>query len=68
VPLGQAALAIAASHPSDDDEVVAAWAGRVAKGAAFAGIRRAVVAGNERACAALVDALTLVGVEVHRAP
>jgi len=68
VPLGQAALAIAASHPSDDDEVVAAWAARVAKSAALAGIRRSVVSGSERACAALVDALTLVGVEVHRAP
>jgi len=68
VPLGQAALAVAAGHPSDDDEVVAAWAGRVAKSAALAGVRRAVVSGSERACAALVDAMTLVGIEVHEAP
>jgi hypothetical protein len=68
VPLGQAALAIAAGHPSDDDEVLAAWAARVAKAAALAGVRRAVVSGGELACAALVDALTLVGIEVNRAP
>jgi hypothetical protein len=68
VPLGQAALAIAAGHPSDDEEVLAAWAARVAKAAALAGVRRAVVSGGERASAALVDALSLVGVEVNRAP
>jgi hypothetical protein len=68
VPLGKAALAIAAGHPSDDDEVLAAWAARVAKAAALGGARRAVVSGAERACAALVDALTLVGIEVNTAP
>ncbi|HEY6461598.1 MAG TPA: hypothetical protein VIY73_15630, partial [Polyangiaceae bacterium] len=67
-PLGHAGLAIAAGHPSDDDEVVSAWAARVAKAAAMAGIRRAVVSGGERASAALVDALTLVGIEVNAAP
>jgi hypothetical protein len=68
VPLGQAALAVAAGHPSDDDEIVNAWAGRVAKSAALAGVRRAVVSGGPRACAALVDAMTLVGIDVHEAP
>jgi hypothetical protein len=68
VPLGEAALAIAAGHPSDDDEVLAAWAGRVAKAAAMSGVRRAVVAGGERARAALLDALGLVGIEVHAPP
>lgn len=68
VPLGQAGLAIAAGHPSDDDEVLAAWAARVAKAAALAGIRRAVISGGERACAALVDALSVVGIEVNTAP
>jgi hypothetical protein len=67
VALGEAALAIAAGHPSDDDEVLAAWAARVAKNAALRGVRRAVVAGGESACAALVDALYLVGIEVQRA-
>jgi hypothetical protein len=65
VPLGEAAVAVTAGHPSDDDEVLAAWAGRVAKGAAAKGVRRAVVAGNDRARAAVVDALALVGIEVH---
>jgi hypothetical protein len=68
VPLGQAGLAIAAGHPSDDEEILAAWAGRLAKAAALAGIRRAVVSGGELATAALVDALTLVGIEVNSAP
>ncbi len=68
VPLGQAGLAICAGHPSDDDEILAAWAARVAKAAALAGIRRAVLSGGERASAALIDALTLVGIEVNTAP
>jgi hypothetical protein len=68
VPLGEAALAIAAGHPSDDEEVLAAWAARIAKAAAMSGVRRAVVAGGERARAALLDALGLVGIEVHAPP
>lgn len=67
VPLGEAALAIAAGHPSDDNEMLSAWAARVAKGAALRGVRRAVVSGGERATAALVDSLYLVGVEVQGA-
>jgi hypothetical protein len=68
VPLGEAAMAIAAGHPSDDDEVLAGWAARVAKTAALKGIRRAVVSGHEPARAALLDALGLVGIEVHEPP
>jgi uncharacterized protein YgbK (DUF1537 family) len=68
VPLGEAGLAIAAGHPADDDEALAAWAARVAKAAALSGVRRAVVAGGDRARAALVDALGLVGIEVHAPP
>jgi hypothetical protein len=65
VPLGEAAVAIAAGHPSDDDEVLAAWAAGVAKGAAARGMRRAVVTGAERARAAVVEALGLVGIEAR---
>jgi hypothetical protein len=68
VPLGHAGLAIAAGHPSDDDEVLAAWAARVARAAALAGVRRAVLSGGERASAALRDALTVAGIEVNEAP
>lgn len=68
VPLGQAAVAIAAGLPSDDDEQIAAWAARVAKAAALAGVRRAVVSGGERACAAVLDALALVGIEAQQTP
>jgi len=68
VPLGQAAVAIAAGLPSDDDEQIAAWAARVAKAAALSGVRRAVVSGGERACAALLDAFALVGVEANETP
>jgi hypothetical protein len=66
VPLGEAAVAIAAGHPSDDDEVLAAWAGRIAKEAALRGLRRAVVCGRDPACAAVMDALMLVGIAVQR--
>ena len=68
VALGQAGLAVAAGHPSDDEETLAAWAARVAKAAARAGVRRAIVSGGPLATAAVVDALTLVGVEVNAAP
>ncbi len=68
VPLGQAGLAVAAGLPSDDEEVIAAWAARVAKSAALSGIRRAVVSGSERACAALLDAFGIVGIEAQHVP
>jgi hypothetical protein len=68
VPLGQAAVAIAAGLPSDDDEQIDAWAARVAKAAALSGVRRAVVSGGARACAALLDAFALVGVEANETP
>ena len=66
VPLGTARLAIAAGHPSQDDEVLAAWSARLAKQAAMRGVRQALVAGNERARNAVADALALVGIEVSR--
>jgi hypothetical protein len=68
VALGEAAVAIAAGYPSDDDEHLGAWAGRVAKSAALSGIRRAVISGNPLARAALIDALGVVGIEVREAP
>lgn len=67
VPLGEAALAVAAGYPSDDDEVLAGWSARIARAAALRGVRRAVVSGSDLASAALIDALQLVGVEVQRA-
>jgi hypothetical protein len=66
VPLGEAAIAVAAGHPSDDEEVLAAWAARIAKSAAAKGIRRAVVSGGEHARAAVSDALALVGIEIRK--
>ena len=66
VPLGEAALAIAAGHPSEDEEVLSAWAARIARAAALRGVRRAVVCGGDQACASVVDALTLVGIAVQR--
>ncbi len=68
VRLGEGAVAIAAGHPSDDDEELAAWAGRVAGCVTLAGIRRAVVAGRPRACEAVLEALSFVGVEANEAP
>jgi hypothetical protein len=63
VPLGGSAIAIAAGHPSDDQEVLAAWAARVARAAALEGVRRATIAGPDAARAALVEALGVVGIE-----
>lgn len=65
VPLSDEALAVAAANPSDDDEVLMAWAARVARAASLAGARRAVVAGPERPRRAVVDALVLVGIDVE---
>src|SRR5271166_4832541 len=65
VHLGDSGMAIAAGHPSDDDELLAAWAGRVAKAAALKGVRVATVAGNEASRSALIEALGLVGIEVR---
>jgi hypothetical protein len=65
VPLDGVSIAIAAGHPDDDEDALAAWAARVANGVVRAGYRRAVLAGNARACAALEDALSLAGVTVR---
>lgn len=56
-------LAIAAYYPSDDDEVLAAWAARLANGAARNGIRRALVAGPNRSRSAVAEALGAIGIE-----
>ena len=63
VRLGKGVVAIAAGHPSDDEEVLAAWAGRLARAAALDGARRVIVQGDERARAALVEAMGVAGVE-----
>jgi len=65
VPLPDSAIAIAAGYPDDDEDALAAWASRVANGVARAGYRRAILAGGERACLALEDALSLAGVKVR---
>ncbi len=65
VPLESATLAIAAGYPEDDEDTLAAWAARVASEVARAGYRRAVLAGGEKACASLFDALELAGVKVR---
>ncbi|MGO9834243.1 MAG: hypothetical protein ACLP1X_08515 [Polyangiaceae bacterium] len=65
VTIGDSALALAAGHPSDDDEVLAAWAARVANAAALKGVRRAIVAGPDRPRAALAEALTVAGIDTR---
>jgi hypothetical protein len=65
VAIGDSALAFAAGHPSDDDEVLAAWAARVANAAALKGVRRAIVAGPNRPRAALAEALTIAGIDTR---
>lgn len=68
VRLGEAAVAITAGYPSDDDEEIAAWAARVAKAAALSGVRRAVVSGNAAAADAVLDAFGLVGIDAQMSP
>ncbi len=68
VPLGNGAIAIAASHPSDDDEALDAWAARVAKSAALEGLRRVIAAGPERPLRALTEALAVMGIDVASCP
>jgi hypothetical protein len=63
VAVGEGVLALAAGHPSDDDEVLAEWAARVANAAALKGSRRAIVGGRERPRAALAEALAIAGIE-----
>ena len=78
VRLDDATVAIVAGFPSDDGELIADWAARIAHGASMAGVRRAVVeltnqsdrdgasgAPRESARHALVDALQLAGIEVY---
>jgi hypothetical protein len=62
VRLDATTLAIAASHPSDDDETLAGWAAKAARAAAFDGVRRVVVSGRERPRAALAEALAIAGI------
>jgi hypothetical protein len=71
VPLSDGSFAIAAGHPVDDEEALAGWAARVAHGVALSGVRRAIVAGPDKAVRAVLDALDLAGVsavEVKGAP
>jgi hypothetical protein len=65
VPIGGARLAIAASYPSDDPEMLDDWAARVARSAALDGYRSAFVEGPAAARRALVDALRLVGIGIR---
>ena len=63
VPLPDHGIAIAGGHPSEDSEVLAEWAARVAKAAALGGARRAHVAGSPAAREALREALEIVGID-----
>jgi hypothetical protein len=63
VRLDATTLAVAAGHPSDDEETLATWAGRAARAAACEGVRRAFVSGRDRPRAALVDAFAIVGID-----
>lgn len=60
-------LAVAASLPSDDPELVDAWACNVAGRASKEGVRRVIVSGSTPAVRALEGALGLVGIAIVRA-
>ena len=65
VPLDGVSIAIAAGHPDDDEDALAACGCTCRQRGRSRGYRRAVLAGNARACAALEDALSLAGVTVR---
>jgi hypothetical protein len=67
VPLGDDAVAVAASYPSDDREALTSWAARIAQGAALRGARRAIVAGPDLPRHAVLEALAIVGIEASDA-
>lgn len=64
VPIGPDTIAIACGHPPEDAAALEEWAANVATRATKAKVRRAVLSGNERACAAVTEALALVGIEI----
>jgi hypothetical protein len=64
VTLGGDAVAIAAGLPSDEPDVIDAWAARTARSLALLGVRRVAVSGAAEHRAAVADAVGLVGVEV----
>jgi hypothetical protein len=66
VPLGDGSVAVACGYPTDDGEVLAAWAARVAGRLVKDGVRKVVLAGSPDATAELESAVTLVGIEVSR--
>jgi hypothetical protein len=57
-------VAIAAGYPADDGEALADWSARVALSVSRDGYKRAILAGSDATKAELVQALTLVGVEL----
>jgi hypothetical protein len=65
VPLEDDRIAVAAAYPSDDPETVAAWAARVANGAALRGVRRAIVSGRD--AAVVIEAMAIVGIRAAKA-
>lgn len=64
VPLGEDLVAIACGFPTDDGDALAAWAGRLAGKLVKAKVRRAILAGDERAKTEVASAVDLVGIEV----
>jgi hypothetical protein len=61
------AVALVAGFPDDDGEELAEWAARVARAAVADSVRRARIAGSQKATIALCDALALAGVTVSLA-
>jgi hypothetical protein len=67
VPLGNDAVAVACSVPTEDHEALSRWATRIASRLAKGKIRSVVVSGRESAIAELRSALDLVGIDVPSA-
>jgi|SRR5579859_1015954 len=59
-------LVVAAGFPSDDPELLAEWAARIARAAALQGIRQAFVSGADGARTAVEEAFDVVGIRIAK--
>jgi len=64
VSIGDRTIAVAAGYPGEDDQEIAAWVDRVARGAALQGAKMAFVSGPEDVRTRMIDALNVAGILV----
>ncbi|MBX3227230.1 MAG: hypothetical protein KIT84_35160 [Labilithrix sp.] len=68
VTIEEGVVAVACGRSADDADGLAAWAERVARALTKAKVKRAILAGDDRAKSELASALELVGIALGPAP